>query len=280
MAYYKVIKTNQIIEVYEYSNLNLRSGNGGNYGEHNEETKDENYIRTIRARRDNVRRLATMNFDVKNSKFVTLTFNNQCQFDIKSPIECDRAFKNFILRLKRYLNKKSPQNELKYLAVLEFQDKNKRGAVHYHMICNLPYINKTTLQDIWGNGFIKINAIDKVDNIGAYVVKYMTKEKADNRLKGCKGYLHSNNLSQPLELKDWTQCSAEHEVLRAIVDSMENKKPVYHWEIVNERNTINYKQYNLEREEMQDTNNKNAENKTTTDKMNELFGVGNWRQTM
>lgn len=269
MQYFKVIQTKQIIEIYSYSSLNLRS-NGGNIGEHIEETKDENYNRTIRARRDNVRRLAVMNFDVKESKFVTLTFNNQCKFDIKDPLACDYAFKKFIIRLKYYLKKKSPQIALKYLAVIEFQDKNDRGAVHYHMICNLPYIKNKELADIWRHGFIKINSIDKVDNIGAYVVKYMTKEKADNRLKGFKGYLHSNNLIQPLVLKNWEHSIAVNEIINGIVDSVQNKKPVYDWEFTSEQNTIYYRQYNLEREQKQQECNDN-------EKLNELFGIGNWR---
>lgn len=56
------------------------------------------------------------------------------------------------------------------------------------MISNLPYIAAKELENIWSNGFIKINAIDKVDNLGAYVIKYMTKDHADERLQGLKAY--------------------------------------------------------------------------------------------
>lgn len=38
---------------------------------------------------------------------------------------------------------------------------------HYHLLCNLPFISAKTLQEIWGNGFIRINKIDDVDNVGA-----------------------------------------------------------------------------------------------------------------
>lgn len=277
MSFTKVVKTNHIIEIYEYDNLFI-GGGGGNVGAHTEETKEENYNRTIKARRDNVRRLATMNFDVKYSKFITLTFG-QCDFDTTSPIETDKRFKLFIMRLKRYLAKYHPTIELKYLAVLEYQ---KRGAIHYHMICNLPFIQKKQLAELWGHGFVKINAIDKVDNIGAYVVKYMTKEKADSRLKGFKGYLHSRNLKEPIVLKNWDKLekggcisTATYETIYAITESMATKKPVYHWELTNEHHTITYSQYNLAREENQD----NVTQKDTNNAMNDLFGVGNWRLT-
>lgn len=57
--------------------------------------------------------------------------------------------------------------------------------------------------EIWGHGFVKINAIDKVDNLGAYITKYMTKDKADDRLKTEKGYLCSRNLQRPKIYKSW-----------------------------------------------------------------------------
>jgi len=59
------------------------------------------------------------------------------------------------------------------LAVIQFQD---RGAIHYHMMSDLPYIPKAKLSKIWGNGFIKINDITNVDNVGAYLIGYMNKK--------------------------------------------------------------------------------------------------------
>ena len=68
------------------------------------------------------------------------------------------------MRLNYKLNQK-----IKYLAVIEFQE---RGAVHYHVLSDIPYIPQKELQDIWGHGFVYINAVKHVDNIGAYIVKY------------------------------------------------------------------------------------------------------------
>ena len=156
--------------------------------------------------------------------------------------ECNLLFKNFIKRLKYKYN-----DNLKYLAVIEFQ---KRGAVHYHVLLDIPYVPQNTLQELWGNGFVYINAIDHVDNIGAYILKYITKDNNDIRLMGQKAYLYSRNLKQPEEVlnHDLKYFSVlEDKILRRY--NLNDLKPVY----VSDFNTdllghCNYKQYNLKRE--------------------------------
>ena len=82
--------------------------------------------------------------------------------------------KNLLNELNYYLYNEKKQN-LKYLAVWE---KQKRGAIHYHIIFfGFPFINLDDLNKIWGNGFVKINKIDvdSKDNRGRYVSKYLQK---------------------------------------------------------------------------------------------------------
>ena len=149
-----------------------------------------------------------------------------------------------LFRSKR-LKRKYPN--IKYVAVIEFQDKNGRGAVHYHMICNLPFIKNAELTAIWGNGFIKINAITKVDNIGAYVIKYMTKENADERLQGLKAYNCSKGLERPTELTTWKDGT---ELVKQVFDKLhlDKKMPVYTQKYTSENaGEIVYAQYNLSR---------------------------------
>lgn len=183
----------------QYEHLNVQGG-GNRYDEETERgngaNQEHNYANTQKARREAVRNLTTTNFD-SSSKFVTLTFRNGLGFDIRDVKACNKAFKQFVQRMKR----KFP--DFRYLAVIEFQDKNGRGAVHYHMICNLPFIKKAELARIWGNGFVKINAIDKVDNVGAYISKYMAKDLDDTRLQGIKAYQYSRSLCKPVELTNW-----------------------------------------------------------------------------
>lgn len=171
---------------------------------------------------------------------MTLTFNDQHDFDIKDVKQCNEAFDRFMKRLRRrYQN-------IEYVAVIEFQDKNDRGAVHYHMICNLPYIKKSELSDLWGCGFIKINQIEKVDNIGAYVIKYMNKDIDDDRLQGLKAYNCSRGLRRPVELKSWED--ADRDALRDIGQAIESMTPSYEATYESDKaGHIEYRQYNLHR---------------------------------
>lgn len=153
--------------------------------------------------------------------------------DVKA---CNAYFKKFVKRIKyRYPN-------FKYCAVIEFQDSNGRGAVHYHMVCNLPYIKKNELADIWGGGFVKINAIDHVDNVGAYVIKYMTSDMDDKRLCGLQAYLHSRNLEKPVEVKSWGKNNI---VWHDVHDEIENKTPTYYGEYMSDKaGKVEYYQFN------------------------------------
>ena len=160
----KYIITGHIIEIYKYKSY--FHGKGGNTGTKKGcadlENKLKNYASTNQRRRDTIRRLACCNFNNKYDKFLTLTFADNMT-DIQ---ECNVLFKAFIRKLKSKYNK-----DLKYLAVIEFQ---QRGAVHYHVLLNIPYIPHKELQELWGNGFVFINAIEHVDNIGAYVLKQLS----------------------------------------------------------------------------------------------------------
>lgn len=133
--------------------------------------------------RSMIRRLVNSNPEL--SKFITLTFGDNV-IDLNV---ANTSFKTFIQRLKY-----SVEDYLKYIAVVEFQ---KRGAVHYHMLSNLRYIKKEDLASVWSNGFIKINRIDHVSNVGAYVSKYLQKDFADPRLVGRKAYFTSRIIKRP-----------------------------------------------------------------------------------
>lgn len=182
----------------------------------------------IRARNE-LRRLALTNFSNK-SKFITLTFKE----NMTDLAESNKLFKAFI----RDLRKK--QSDLKYIAVIEFQ---KRGAIHYHLLCNLKYIKAKVLEETWGHGFIKINRINHVDNIGAYVIKYMTKEDADPRLVGKKMYQTSQKLERPKELVGKQAEYLYEQMLK------EKRKKVYSSSYENKQTTnkIIYEEYNLAR---------------------------------
>lgn len=223
----KVVVSNHVVEVYRYEKVQW-SGFECPERKGRRSASECTDRHSIYRTRESIRRLILANFD-NHSKFVTLTFKENMT-DIE---QTNREFKKFIQRLRyKYEN-------FRYLAVIEFQD---RGAVHYHMISDLPFIKNKELASIWKQGFVKINDIRHVDNVGAYMIKYMAKDLADNRLSGRKAYLCSKGLEKPTELRG--------EVAEAVIQAyeLEKRKPVYSSEFEGEyTGHVDYKEYNLKR---------------------------------
>jgi hypothetical protein len=160
MAQYKVICTGHIIEVWKYE-YEINSNPNGNKSREEEAqtmyllTGDitylekmkrpewlEEYIKEKQAKRNkasskaNFRRVVLMNFTDKTN-FITLTFRDGAIFpngeeiDIKDIEQCNKYFDQFMKRLRR------AYGDFKYAVTIEFQDKNGRGAVHYHVLADL-----------------------------------------------------------------------------------------------------------------------------------------------
>lgn len=216
----KVILSGNILEVFTYENgyskgLQSQSKSGRASKTTTDETKKENREKVMYRARSRVRRLANANPQL--NKFFTLTFKENLT-DLKYT---NNEYKKFVLRLNRFC-KNQGYGKLEYIAVVEFQ---KRGAIHYHILCNLPYINAKTLAEIWGNGFIKINKIDSVDNVGAYITKYMTKGGADDRLIENRSFFTSQGLTEPTEIENCENISSildKKEVVRKYETTFEN----------------------------------------------------------
>lgn len=275
--FYKVITTGHVIEIYQYEYMSENKPKGKQLNPNEEKIKlNGNYEYTNKRRRENIRRLATQNFNNKDL-FVTLTFEE----NITDVAYAYKEFQKFIMRLKRidqFSKKYKDHNnktryerikDLKYLAVTEFQ---KRGAIHFHILINIdypiewelepiyyraynlkefyiehvhPYENK--LKEIWKHGNCDIQKIKHVDNIGAYLIKYMHKDMADLRLKGKKAYLYSRKtLDKPVTYKSWVSDDIEN-----FVKELKESKyiPVSNYTYESEyQGKIIYRQYNLRRE--------------------------------
>jgi hypothetical protein len=224
-----IIAGNQI-EIYEYEKSviygykDIKKGSRGRQAVASDEDKEINREKVFKRARTNLRRLINCNIEA-DSKFLTLTFKD----NITDLDYANKEFKKFIMRLNYNFKIK-----VKYSCVVEFQ---KRGAIHYHVILyNLSgKVDLKKLSDIWGHGFIKLNKINGIDNVGAYICKYMTKTD-DKRLEGRKMYFNSRNLNKPAEIK-------EPELVDALVGSLQAQAPKYENTFTNEYNTINYKQY-------------------------------------
>ena len=231
----KVIISGNIYEFYEYENpvlegyTDTKKSSSGRKSVANEDDKKVNREKVLsRASRD-LRRLINSNIHTYGvqSKFVTLTFaDHVTTFEI-----ANYEFKKFRQRLEYELGFK-----LKYAVVPEF---TKIGRIHYHLVMfNVPFIKNSRLSEIWSNGFVKINKIDNVDNVGAYVCKYMSKDNLDERLLGKKCYFTSRGLYKPIEIK-------EKERVDNLVVALPSYALSYESEFHNEYNSINYKQYNI-----------------------------------
>lgn len=197
-AYKKLVISGNVAELYEYECPLVKGIFRNKLGRKNEKntnsaTKEENRKKTQTRARKQVARLINSNA-LEMRKFLTLTFAE----NITNIKVANHYFKTFVQRVNYYL-KKQNKPKIKYVAVIEFQ---KRGAIHYHLLCNLPYIANSTLTNLWRNGFIRINQIENIDNVGAYVTKYMNKDLSDTRLQGQKCYLTSKNLDKSIKITD------------------------------------------------------------------------------
>lgn len=235
----KLVVTGHIVEVYTYERMPVpakrvdRDEDGAERliktdDEWKEDTRGDKR-KNARNSRWNLIRLLNANFD-EHSKFVTLTFaENVTDLD-----DAHTEFHKFMKRLKR------KYGNVKYVAVVEFQ---KRGAVHYHFVSDLPYVPKKELAALWRNGFVRINDIEHVDNVGAYISKYMSKEEPDVRLRQRKNFFTSKNLNRPVVIR-----GDQADPLVEMWD-LGQKKAVYESSYTSEHHgKITYNQFNLKRD--------------------------------
>lgn len=214
----KCIISGKHIELYHYELpvvATVRKHRCGRNSSTDDATKQRNREKIANRARNHVRRLINANPEM--DKFFTITFAENI-----TDIECaNYELKKYILVLKYHFG------DFKFVVVTEFQ---QRGAIHFHMVCNLPYVDVNKLTETWGNGFCRINRTDNVDNIGAYVTKYMTKA-IDDRLKGKKCYRTSRNLNKPTVLTD------ENEI-NSVMQHLEDVKNIYTSEFATETNGV------------------------------------------
>lgn len=236
----KVIISGSIVEVYDYERGYCKGYSAknpqGRASQASEEDKEENRGKVLSRARKTVRRLINANIgqygDEFTAKFLTLTFAEHVT-DIKT---ANYEFEKFIKRMN-YVLFQSKKAVLKYVAVIEF---TKIGRVHYHVVLfNVPYVKASEMAEIWGNGFIKINKIENVDNVGAYVCKYMTKDNWD--LLSKKSYFTSRKLYKPIEITD-------KKIVENVRNSLQSDNVTYESQFHNDQlGNITYHQYNIRR---------------------------------
>ena len=253
----KLIITGNVVEVYHYEKSVLRGKDlksararkeGKKMSEGTSELCDTNKSLkdSLRRTRNTIRRTVNSNIGKwgEKEKFLTLTFKD----NMTDQTETNKLFRKFVKQLSYSIFK--TESGLKYLCVVERQE---RGAIHYHVLFfNLPYVPVEKIAEIWGHGFVKINAIDKVDNVGAYVVKYMGKTIVENSEKSAKEkdkklYFVSRGLHKPVEYSNATE-KGDKEIATFLYEMQDFK--VYENTFENEHlGKIKYEQYNVNRQQ-------------------------------
>ena len=150
-----------------------------------------------------LRYLINANFSGKpNELWITLTFADSLLARNANAVYL--YFNKFIKRLRYKYGK-----DLEYIAVLEPHEikngdiKNWHGY-HFHLLLK-SYVRKKIFiphedfENIWGLGFCRIERLNNIDNIGAYLSAYLTNVEDNSEIVDCankKKYILGVDLSE------------------------------------------------------------------------------------
>lgn len=198
----KVVRSGDKVEVYVYS-TGIKVGHERSYDivkrkqDNTDETLEKREDNLLRARQ-RIRRIIWANIG-QYTKFVTLTYRETI-LEIK---QVQRDIRTFVQAMRR------KSYDMKYLYVLEHQtERGKKegndGCWHIHMVIFIDdFIPKSDLESCWKHGWVDINSIDDVKDLGAYVCKYLTKE--NSREFGSRAFSASIGLEKAVEERFYTE---------------------------------------------------------------------------
>lgn len=201
----KIVRSEDRIELYKYKSF-LKIGsecNNKNGRKSDEITKEKKIINkkvNLNRSRNKIIRLYSCNKDL--TTFITLTYRENFQDFKRSKYHLNYFLKKF--------------KDLKYIYVLELQG---RGAIHYHLLCNLSINFKTShrgrksqiqkdyekqfASKYWKHGFVDIRNLKSEGNtnVGKYLSSYMVQGLLNRNLQGVRCFGYSRNLLKPIEEK-------------------------------------------------------------------------------
>lgn len=170
----KIVISGKVVEYYRY--LKPLSVEPREYDiEKNKEKSEGKRDRNLYRARADLRRAIWCN-QTKYTKFVTLTYKD-------SELDQDNViydFKQFIKKLRRR------DYNVPYVYVTEHQKKRgikegNAGSLHIHsLLFTDEFISADIINACWGLGNTDIHSLKDVNNLGAYVCKYLTKENLTN----------------------------------------------------------------------------------------------------
>lgn len=201
----KIMVSGKVVEAIEWSipilydytveNKNRRGKEAGD----DWKGKDDSNLKRAQS---TLRRLIWSN-QTRYSKFVTFTYR-----DAEPDLEHVRKdWKAFQQRMRR------EGYSTDYVAVLEWQEereiKHGEKSLHIHAVLFTDrFIPGDFVSKAWDKGFIQINAMRDVKNLGAYVSKYLTKTTL--AMYGSHSYFCSRGLKRPIETKMSTHDELQH----------------------------------------------------------------------
>lgn len=164
-----------------------------------------------RAKRENLLRVADVNFEAGSCVFVTLTFKE----NMKDYDETVKAFKGFTKKLRRKLE------EVRYIATLEIQ---KRGAYHFHVLVNAPDVQFAldNIAQLWQNGIVDIQPVTDVKKTMLYMTKDLIKQNRSHPLFNRRCYFVSQGLMECVEVNTWNGNSAQ---IQSVLTMLQGRIP-------------------------------------------------------
>ena len=146
----------------------VSSGEIKEYNQEKEGNRTDN-IKEVKRSMQKLRAIINTNvYDVSTVRWCTFTYKENMQ-------DHKQVVKDFSAFWKRFKRKYKEFEQLDYIIALEPQE---RGAWHIHALIlfhkKAPFISGYELGDLWQKGFCNVQAIDNVDNVGAYLTAYLT----------------------------------------------------------------------------------------------------------
>ena len=156
---------------------------------HIESRADPKNYQSLRATFKRLKRLIGTNFSGgKSELWLTLTYKESPMTD---PDRLYNDFRRFMRRLRNLTGKK-----LAYILVVEPQ---ASGSFHGHILMktldrSTLYIKNEVVRSAWGQGFVNVRRLKDSDNVGAYLMAYLT----DIDLNNLEGNLEKKAASKKI----------------------------------------------------------------------------------
>lgn len=157
---------------------------------------DPKNYESLRATFKRLKRLIGANFQGGQSElWITLTYKDSPMTD------SDRLYKDFKTFMKRLRKKMG-----KYFAYIVVIEPQASGSLHAHLLLKTLdksrlYIENSVVAQLWGQGFVNVRRLKDSDNVGAYLMAYLTdidinnlEDKPDKRKKISKKIIKGGRL--------------------------------------------------------------------------------------